>query len=299
MTNTNLRWKADLSASSLYAVLSAVKGLPAVNNSLAEILQEPGDCLVESIKDCGLEVTKILEMLVCLAPEYENNRQLSEIVLSRIYGQTAATEQRLSVLSAAISGLETRALAERPELVDELALRARPLHEQWEARGPGLLRQLARSTEESFVAETAEVVLVAPFVGGYGCAYPRFNRVVIEGVLTNPHLDLPEALRLGWLLAQLQVDAPIYADAVAGDRLDRLAQLATIPAVLAAAEGVEWATCDVTTVQRALECWCLERDNQSELAKMLLQWWETYDQGTSSWQIAWRALDALIPANAS
>lgn len=290
----NLRWKASLSASSLHAVLCAVEGLPAANNSLAEILHEPGDCLIQSIEGCGLEVAAVLEMLVCQSADYENNRQLVEVTLSRLYGQEQATEERVSVLAAAISGLETRTLAERPELVDELALRARPLHEQWEARGPGLMHMLAKLTEDSFVAETAEVVLVAPYVGGYGRAYLRANRVVLEGVLANPHADLPEALRLGWLLAQLQADAPIYADAVSGERLALLAQMATIPAVLTAAESVEWAKCDASTITRALQCWCFEQDAPADLAEKLLGWWETYHQGTSSWQVAWRALDALL-----
>lgn len=294
MSTMNLRWKASLSTSSLHAVLCAVEGLPAANKSLAEILQKPGDHLVQAIESCGLAVRELLDALVCFSAEYENNRQLVEVALSRLYGRTAVTEERLSILSAALGGLETRALAERPELVDELALRARPLQEQWEARGPGLLRQLARLTEEAFVADSAEVVLVAPFVGGHGWAYLRANRVILEGVLANPHADLPEALRLGWLLAQLQSDAPIYADAVPGERLEQLTQLATIPAILAAAESVEWATCDLTTIHRALECWRFERDSPRELAEKLLHWWETYDQGTSSWQVAWRALDALL-----
>ena len=236
-------------------------------------------------------------MLVCLTAEYENNRQLAEIALTRLYGKSAATEERLSILSGAITGLEARALAERSEMVDELALRARPLHEQWEARGPGLLRNLAQLTEETIVAESAEVVLVAPYLGGYGRAFPRFNRVVIEGVLANPNPDLPEALRLGWLLAQLQADAPIYAECVSAVRLESLAQMATIPAVLAAAASVEWASCDHATIQRALECWQLETENSGELAGQLLQWWETYDQGTTPWQVAWRALDELLPAS--
>ena len=176
-------------------------------------------------------------------------------------------------------------------MVDELALRARPVQEQWQARGPGLLRQLARLTEESFVAPSAEVVLVTPWVGGHGRADLKTNRVIFEAVLANPHEDLPEALRLGWLLAQLQADVPIYGEAISGGRLEEVAALATVPAVLAAAQEVEWATCDAAGIARALECWY---PAALPMADTLARWWQAYEGGSTSWAVAWRALEPLL-----
>ncbi len=294
MSPINLRWKASLSVSSLYAVLCSVEGHRSASNSLAELLHEPSNTLVQSIESSGLDVLSLLDSLVCLAAEYENNRQLVEVTLTRLYGRETATPERLSILSGAISGLISRTMNQRPELIDELSLRAKPLQEQWESRGPGLMRTLAQLTEEGFVAEGGEVVLVTPFLGGNGRAFLRTNRVLIEAVLTNPHPNLPETLRLGWLLAQLQADTPSYAEGVTGDQLATLAQLATIPAILAAAESVEWAACDLATIEQALKCWYFQTDAPIELAEKLLHWWNTYNLGASSWHVAWRALDAVL-----
>jgi hypothetical protein len=219
---------------------------------------------------------------------------LVEITLARLQGKGTVQEQVVSQLAAAIGILETKLLAARPEMVDELALRGRPLQEQWQARGPGLLQQAKRLTDESFIVPAAEVVLVMPWVGGHGFAHLKSNRVTFEAVLANPHADLPEALRLGWLLAQLNADVPIYGEAIPADRLAMIAGLATLPVILVAAESVEWCTCSVATIERTLNCWHILPDPSPTVAAQLWQWWQTYHEGTTSWLVAWRGLEALL-----
>ena len=243
-----IRWKASFSASCMHAVLCREQGLAVADVALSELIDEPAEQLAAVLRDNTLDSIPTLRVLESLASEFDNNRQLVEVALKRLRG--SHVEHTVSQLAAAIGTLETKLLAARPEMVDELALRARPVQEQWQARGPGLLRQLARLTEESFVAPSAEVVLVTPWVGGHGRADLKTNRVIFEAVLANPHEDLPEALRLGWLLAQLQADVPIYGEAISGGRLEEVAALATLPAVLAAAQEVEWATCDAASIAR-------------------------------------------------
>src|SRR5690606_23019649 len=96
--------------------------------------------------------------------------------------------------------------------LEELELRSAPLREQWEARGGGLLATLARLTTAGLVPEMADVILVHPVLGGGGAAHWQYNSVQFEAVLANPLAELPEVLRLGWLLAQLNFDLPLYED---------------------------------------------------------------------------------------
>ncbi len=289
-----IRWKASFSASCLHAVLCIEAGWPAVDGELAELIVEPAEQLLTTINDNHLPLRETLAELVALSSDYENNRHLVEVVLTKLQGAGAVKDQVVSQLAAVIGILETKLLAARPEMVDELALRGRPLQEQWQARGPGLLQEVKLLTEESFLVPSAEIVLVTPWIGGYGCAHLKSNRVTFEGVLANPHADLPEALRLGWLLAQLGADVPIYGEAIPADRLPLIAGLATLPVILAAAETVEWGTCSATTIERAIECWHILPGPSPKIAAQLWQWWQTYHEGTTSWLIAWRGLEALL-----
>ena len=106
---------------------------------------------------------------------------------------------------------------------DELPLRIGPLREQWNARGPGLLRRLVlqalqagwqeHSDEES--DEPQRIVIVPPVTGGGGWASGRQSVVLFEGLLANPWRELPETVRLAWLLAQsLLVPPSLPTDAI-------------------------------------------------------------------------------------
>ncbi len=128
-------------------------------------------------------------------------------------------------------------------------MRVGPLQSAWEARGPGLLAMIKRSTDADFLVESAGIVLVQPVVGGDGLAHLYTNRVHIEAVLTDIDRALPETLRLAWLLGQLNLDRPIYSDRVHGHALGEVAELALMPVVLAAAEEVELTRLSVDTLQ--------------------------------------------------
>jgi hypothetical protein len=289
-----LRWKASLSASCLHVAYCMVRQLPLANRAFLEVAHEGTELLLGVLEACKLDAHALLPELVAQASAFDNNRQLADIALRRALGSGAASEQNLSRLAAAIGGLETAVLAARPDLVDELALRGGPLQQQWANRGPGLLLEATRLAEEPFIAGAAEVVLLAPVVGGFGYAHPPTNRVHLEAVLADPHDDLPEVVRLAWLVLQVNAELPRYAEVVGGERLTRLAQLAAVPLALCAAEAVEWATCTPASIGRALECWHLADPTGDPLAEQLFNWWQTYRTGGSSWAVAWRALAALL-----
>ncbi|NOY43389.1 MAG: hypothetical protein GXP26_16340 [Planctomycetes bacterium] len=285
-----LRWKASFSATCLHAAACLSEGFSVADQALATNLQPAADGLLRELNACGLPVEKTLSLLVSLAAEYENNRDLIEVTATRIVGAGSLGDASISRLAGCVADLETALLRQSPALVDDLVVRGRPLREQWDARGPGLMRQVARLTEQSFLASECEIVLVAPIVGGHGRPHLRNNRVTFEAVLANPHATLPETLRLGWLLAQLNLDLPCYSDLIAGPRLPQVAQLATVPLILSAAETVELTTLSPETLSEALTCWHLPTDK----ADQLHQWWDTYATGNTRWAVALAALDTMI-----
>lgn len=289
-----IRWKASFSASCLYATLCRFHGNAGVDLHLAEASEESILQLLAKLDECHFSPQLVLPELVAASSNFENNRQLVEVTLAKVFGAAGMKEVHVSTIEAAIGVLEASMLHARPQLADELAQRGRPLQEQWQARGPGLLQQVKRLTDETLLAPAAEVVLVTPWLGGGGMTHLKTNQVIFEGVLANPHEDLPETLRLGWLLAQLHADVPVYSEAIPADRLPLVANLAALPVILTAAETVEWGSCSEATIARALECWLIPKESPKKTAKLLWQWWQAYQDGSTSWLVAWRGLESLL-----
>lgn len=290
-----LRWKASLSASCLHAAASMSEGLPIADTDTAALLEPAVTQLLQTLQACGLAREALLPRLVDLAADWENNRQLAERAIQRLHGPGTVASSDIPRLAGAIADLEAVMLHQRPELVEELAVRGGPIREQWEARGPGLLQAIRHLAGEDFVADSAEVILVRPIVGGHGRPHLSSNRVTLEAVLTHPHPDLPEPLRLGWLLAQLNLDLPALSEPVPGQRLPALAGLAAVPLVLAAAETVELAGLTQSSLQQALRSWHLSASLPADTAERLHSWWQAYLGGNRRWPVALAALDALLP----
>lgn len=286
------RWKASFSASCLHAAASMHEGLPIADSGIAQVLQPHVEALVEELNASGFAESALHE-LTGLAADYENNRQLVEVAGTRMLGAGTLAEDSAARLAGCIAGLESAWLREQPQLVDELAVRGRPLREQWEARGPGLMHTVKKLAGGDFVASAGEVVLVSPIVGGHGRAHLASNRVTFEAVLTNPNPQLSEVVRLGWLLAQLHVDVPRFSESVPRQRLPGLARLATLPLILTAAEVVELATLDEAMLRHALDVWHLANIRE-DTAEKLLEWWHALQTSETRWPVALAALDQMM-----
>ncbi|QDS97622.1 hypothetical protein [Adhaeretor mobilis] len=292
-----LRWRTSLSTTCLHAAYCQQQGLPTCDDQLAVAIAPAAAQLSAELASFGASDEQVLLELCNLSADYENNRQLAERTLARLKGQTSTSESAKSRLAGHVAGLEAALLRVQPDVADQLAVRGRPLREQWESRGPGLLRALGRMSDPGVVPESAEVVLVSPYVGGHGTAHSRNNRLVCEAVLTNPEPNIPEVVRLAWLLAQLNYDLPSFTDRVSPSRLAVIAPLANLPAALAAGEEVELTRLDEQHVQLALEVWHLPAAKRENAAGTLLQWWEVVQSSNDSWAVALAALDAMLFAD--
>ena len=207
-----LNWKVPLTTSCLHAAEGWCRGLAVVDPLLAEVIAIPAAELKAVIESLGVPPGRIWRQLFALSGNSDIARHLAETTLVKTVGRGQHFEAQLIVLAAALSLLQTVVRKAIPNLTDELALRERPIREQWEARGPGLLCNIANLTEAGVVPEQADVLLVRPAFGGAGGAHLQANSVRIEAVLANPHADLPEVVRLAWLLAQLDLDLPRHSE---------------------------------------------------------------------------------------
>jgi hypothetical protein len=288
-----LRWKSSLSATCMHAAACWSQGIPAADAELGATLEPAIAVLIAEVQDAYWPVDAMMQQLASLAAEFENNRELVTRALAKL--RIPPTEGLVSRVAGAIADVEAALRRARPEIVEELAVRGGPLRQQWEARGPGLLHNLQRLTDEAVVPDFAEIVLVAPYAGGYGTAHPAQNRIAFEAVLVNPNPELPEPVRVAWLLAQLNSDLPCFADSLPPGRGAHAFQLAMLAPALDAGVSVELvASCDEAALDAALDSWRLRGDLPADAAARLWQWWSAWLEGASKWPVAVAALDQLL-----
>jgi hypothetical protein len=293
---TELTWIANVSASCFHTARIAARGATIVDPRLASVVPPLAADLVVAIEDLNVDLDAVLDHLTGLAHRFENNRELAEMALTKVIGRDRA-KVAAPALVGPITRLETAMLAAVPNMVEELDLRSRPLRELWEARGPGMLARLRQTLGEELVVESADVVVVHPVLGGGGSAHLPYNTVHIEGVLANPMADLPEAIRLLWLLSQLQFDLPRFSELIAPKELPRLAMIATVPASLDAAEHVEFGRFSAEGVTSALRSWKVTSPEEApSVAATAIAWWEEFRAGEAPFAVALRALPAMLDA---
>ncbi|HUY89780.1 MAG TPA: hypothetical protein VMV10_13685 [Pirellulales bacterium] len=294
-----LRWLASASTSCFHATAAIARGGPLADARLADALASPAASLLGELTAAGLDAEAFFEQAVPLASAFENNCQLADRVLSKLQGP-GNHELAAGRLAGWFTQLESAFNHAVPGVVDELELRSGPLREQWEARGPGLLAEIGRQTEPGLLTESAEIVLAYPAVGGAATAHLASNKVVIEAVLANPFGELPEIVRLGWLLSTLNLDLPKYSESIPPERLTRLAKLAMLPVALQSAAELELAPGGPTPLAVAIGAWGLaDSQHVDSLAETLRAWRQTYQDNRPPWRVALAALDQMLttPAN--
>ncbi len=238
--------------------------------------------------------------LIALGSMIDSNNELATIALRKRVGGAYAEKHALQ-LAGLVTDVEAAFLQTFPKYNEQSGLRLRPLQEQWLGYGAGLTAHIGRLTEKQLLVEQCRVVGVQPILGGFGKAHLDQNLVRIEAMLTNPLAELPEVVRLAWLIAQLQLDLPAFNEQLGPGMARRLAPIAMLPPCLAAAEVLEIGRCDEATAALAIEQWQIalpiQTDLHSQLAPNLMDWWETYLQTRPSWATAMLALSKILDAD--
>ena len=235
-----LDWHPSAATSGLHAVAALAAGRPLNHPAAQAAWQAPATRLATLLDQLSQPPHAGWQRLIGHSARITDPRELAEQTvgpepLDNRNERVTALEQTLAPILGSISQLF-------PRLEAELELRCRPLREQWDTCGPGLLRDCCRRLGLKPSAETITVLPVYPVLGGAGEIHPADRSLRIEAVLTNPHPQLPELVRLAWLLMRLLSPESIPASDL-------------IPAVLASAEEVEAASCNPLTQQLAQQTW--------------------------------------------
>lgn len=288
-----LHWTVSLRASCLHAAEALAHGQLVVDPILAEAITPAAQELRKAITAAGLPRIQFWRNLVGLSVLVDGLGELAERAVAETVGATRAAPLARNLL-ASLAGLESSVRRVFPDLRDELALRQLPLREQWETQGPALLQHIASWSDPRVVVPAAQVVLVYPALGGGGAAYLPFNLVHLEAVLTSPLPELPENLRLAWLLAQLGLNLPALSDPIPGDRLPDIAALAMLPVTLQAAQDLQLVEASPEMLDRVLSAWQILTPTSADPVDVLWRWWSTCLETRPRWDVALTALDRML-----
>jgi hypothetical protein len=271
-----ISWHFDQWPSALHAAGAWWQGLRFVDAALAEAITGPCTDIVAALTELRCDIPHFWEH--ALAASNLAADELAQQTLVKILPPGELRLANAGRLTAALGRLHAAMVRHAPHLPDELSLRSGPLIEAWNARGPGMLRSMERLMRIAPAPRQARVQCVYPVLGGGGAALPAASLVTIEALLANPHPQLPETVRLSWLLGQLLIAAPSAGSSSERARQQQCVRLGCIPAALAAAEDVEWAQCNEATVCDAIKHWHLfsRKLNFPRWAKHLGRWWESF-----------------------
>lgn len=288
-----LHWSKSFTTSCLHIAHTIVHDPSVGDSALVRALRSPAIALGDEISRTGKPTRDFWNAMLAWAHRCQDNVQL----VGKAYHQTAGEETIAwdgTELARCIDQLESAATDAFPKMADELEHRSGPIRQQWEARGPGFLRAVARFSEDRLVVGEADIVLVYPCLGGAGSVGLASNSVRIEAVLTNPNDRLPEVVRLGWLLSQLCDDSPEFSDAVPEPRSMIVSALAMVPVALEAAETVELASADAVALQEAVSMWRVAENWPNDPFPALRAWWGRYREKRPRWSVALHELNQML-----
>lgn len=292
MAPIQLHWRSSPLASAMHAAAAVQADQTLIDPAMQAALEPIVRDLRASLVAHRIVGRIFFAHLPHLAVEYGNPIEMAEIALRKAKGSSAL--EYTSLYAEHLRDIIEVFKRFHPASAEELVTRAGPLRELWESRGPGLLMEVGRLAEPQLIPENAQVILVQPVLGGSGAPHAWYNSLRIEAMLANPVAELPEVLRLAWLIGQLQLELPRYRDDIGLADSDRVGALALIPLTLAAGEYVEWCQVDTATIEKALVAWLPEVDHAATL-EPVLSWWDVYQDRKLPFGKALAALGKLLP----
>lgn len=289
----NLQW---LSSAQLSVIHTAwcVAHYPTRTPSCSAEMRAAAETLDRLASEFRTSRDNFWEQLLTLACVADGNSNLAKRFSARLGSSSPTLPLKLvGALQQCLQQFERSF----PKFASEIPLRSGPMRQLWEACGPGLLRLMDLQMGQGAIVEEASVVLVQPILGGFGYAHLTGNRIHLEAVLTNGDPQLPESLRIAWLLAQLDLDRPDYSEQINAHRLRSVAGMATLPAILVAGEELELCRFSPQLLTKAIELWfCPTLGLDAATASSVISvWWETYQASRPAWRVALTGLDRLLP----
>jgi hypothetical protein len=295
-----LNWRIDHDAAILYAVDMMRRGMPLGDGQWTKALAGPGNEMLRLLGAAPLTGEQIRQHLVPLAIRAEGHRHWADTFFRKTIGgqlgelhapHVAAEMAELTSVTNALWDARHESMATAVETI-----RGRCLPYLGT-----LAEAIGNLTEPGLITNRAEVIAVPALSvdadtrpRGGGTAYPLYNALSFELVDPDPDPELPETLRLAWLIAQLNTDLPIYSENLPRDARPLIGALAMLPPTLAAGEELELCRFDPERIGGILRRWDVVGPDAPDLSGTLIDWWSTYRESRPPMSIALGALLKML-----
>jgi hypothetical protein len=283
--STALTWRISETVNALYAAWACWTRPQQVAPEVSEALAEPLARLRAALEEERVPASSFWwHVFPAAALASEDPQRLAEITVVKSIGQLEAP-LRVPRFARVLRELRQRA-------TPELAAPALDfLQAAWQRHGSALVTTIGQLTEPELVPESASVIGVTPITDGGGLAVLSGNVAVIEAVETDAWPDLPEVVRLAWLVSQLQLDLPGYSEQLPAARRGMAAELAMLPPALEAVRRCRITEASLADLLgRVGGSWPtppLEPAAQGNL----LSWWSVYQSRHPTFALGLSALD--------
>jgi len=301
---TRLRWTTGERLTPIHAASCFALGTRSVDDSIARGIAAPMAELNSRLAAADIDFAVFWQRLVTAAAAGESDIEACSSSLIAAGCSSLSTDATGNAIASQIADIRLIYSERYPKLAEQLALRGRPIREQWDGYGAGLLKRIGKLTHPSFLPKSIAVQLISPYRGGDGGLDASAARIWIEAVLANPIPEIPEVLRVAWLVAQVGMIEAVSAgpEDSRGDplvspvRLPRVAALATLALTLEAASYLELITTPAETLSlifvKAADAWRLHEDSES--LDLLKHWWKQFQDLQTPPPVALKALDRML-----
>ena len=289
-----LNWQASAMVSCLHAAEAWLRTPARIDPALARALATPVGALQAMLQEEGVVPDSFWSQVVPLAAGILSLHELTIVTLTKVMGRAQALP-RAARICGLLGDVKNAFLGAVSHPDTETVSARAALPQRWSYRGQKLLSRVVAWTDPGILVDEATIIMVFPVLGGGGSAHLPYNSVHIETVPVDPHVGLPEVLRLAWLLSALNLDLPRYCENLRPNRLTQIAGLAMVPVILTAATelGLE---CPISKrLGQAIEEWVGSPEKAEAWADILRVWWESYRTVRPAWATALQALDRLLP----
>lgn len=304
MSKIDIQWRVCANASCFQATQALLRGEQLENAKFEEELSSQLPLLTMALEIVGARQETLFEHLIPLAPELSNNRTLAEVALRKTLG-TQLPGDRIGLFASAFSALQSSTLRAMPNLIDEASQAGIQFRSTWERYAPRLLPELARLTDAGLVSDTAMVTFVGGIGGRRGRVFIQSNAVHwqpeparaalvdVESMAHDTPENLPDLLQFAWLLSQLNLDLPRFAEPLDYSTSWQVGQLGLVAIVLATAESAQMLTFDEATLRQYLTAWHGE-DVAESTTGTLWDWYHVYKNARPTWNVAVQALVRML-----
>jgi hypothetical protein len=287
----DLHWRWSDLTSCLHACRALLDSQPFEDPDLAKAIQESAVGVSCALAQAGVDGPVFWEHVIPLSGINTSLRFVVSVSLIKTMGQ-AKGEVELPEVHAAMTELWNTWKRKHGRPADVLpSLTA--IQRSWNTIGRRVVHRIGELLEPGVLVEEATVIGLLPLLGGHGSAYLPYNAVTVEILNSDSKTDFREALRLCWLLVQLNLDLPAFSEAIHRERLPRAAACAMIPVVKTAANDLKIEGLTSAQLDKAVESWLPAPPNQ-ELPACLAEWWDSYRLDHPNFAVALQALDRML-----